>query len=197
MNFIFHNQVQSWHPHATQLHEASLAVAALGGDDAFYAFSAELFKRQEEFFDAPVLDKGRSQIYKVRGEGSSSFQEDYINPDVGLRRFSTRRRAHGQKMGAARSSRSRAGDPGWLPRGPSRIKYHGSEGPERYIVARHLQVIELRSDPSSKFRSLALMTTGARHSASPSPHDLAPIDLPKVINRLSTLCRPNFRRAGP
>ena len=47
------------------MHEASLAVSALGGDDAFFAFAAELFKRQEEFFDVPAQDKGRTTLYKV------------------------------------------------------------------------------------------------------------------------------------
>ena len=66
VNFVFHNQVQSWHPHATQLHEASLAVAALGGVDAFHAFSAALFRRQGEFEDQAVMDKSRNQINGVR-----------------------------------------------------------------------------------------------------------------------------------
>ncbi|KAK9824066.1 hypothetical protein WJX72_007503 [[Myrmecia] bisecta] len=61
-SFTFYHQVQPWHPQSTLTHEAGLAVAKLGGNDAFWHFSDVLMDRQEEFFDVNIINKTRPQI---------------------------------------------------------------------------------------------------------------------------------------
>lgn len=67
VSIIFRNQVQSWHPSSTHVHEASLAVEKI--DPAkFFPFSKALFARQTEFFDTAVQDLNRQQIYERLAE---------------------------------------------------------------------------------------------------------------------------------
>ena len=50
-----------WHPQSSLTHEASLAVAKVGGDEAFWQFSDALFDNQEVTYDLWLL----SQANKV------------------------------------------------------------------------------------------------------------------------------------
>ena len=63
LRVVFHHQVQPWHPQSTMLHEAALAVARTGGDEAFWAFSRALFDRAEDFYDQSAYSKSRGQLY--------------------------------------------------------------------------------------------------------------------------------------
>ncbi|KAJ7626193.1 hypothetical protein FB45DRAFT_923150 [Roridomyces roridus] len=58
---IFRPQVQPWHASSTYVHEAGIAVAR-ASPESFWAFSLELFRRQEEYFDSAVEKKTPSQI---------------------------------------------------------------------------------------------------------------------------------------
>lgn len=62
--FVFHHQVQPCHPQSSLTHEAGLAVAKVGGEDAFWQFSDAMFERQEDFFDLAVNNKTRLQIHE-------------------------------------------------------------------------------------------------------------------------------------
>uniref|UniRef100_A0A061S123 Thioredoxin-like protein n=1 Tax=Tetraselmis sp. GSL018 TaxID=582737 RepID=A0A061S123_9CHLO len=54
---------QPWHPQSTICHEAALAVGKIGGSEAFYKFSDQLFeKAQDNFYDAQTFDMTRNQI---------------------------------------------------------------------------------------------------------------------------------------
>ncbi|KAF8632314.1 hypothetical protein AX15_001937 [Amanita polypyramis BW_CC] len=58
---IFRPQVQPWHATSTYTHEAGIAAIAASPEN-FYKFALLLFKRQEEFFDIPVLNLTAIQI---------------------------------------------------------------------------------------------------------------------------------------
>ena len=60
---IFRQQIQPWHPSSTLVHEAALAVLRLA-PDKFYDFSAALFAKQAEFFDANVVNETRNATYR-------------------------------------------------------------------------------------------------------------------------------------
>lgn len=62
--FVFHHQVQPWHPQSSLTHEAGLAVAKVGGEEAFWQFSDALFDSQEDFFDLAVHNKTRPDIHQ-------------------------------------------------------------------------------------------------------------------------------------
>jgi len=64
LRFVFYHQVQPWHPQSTLMHEAAIAVTMIGGEDAFWKFSAALMAGQSQFFDAHTYDKSRMDIYK-------------------------------------------------------------------------------------------------------------------------------------
>lgn len=55
-------QIQPWHPSSTLVHEAGVAVLQTQ-PDAFWRFSQELFARQQEFFDANVVNEPRNKTY--------------------------------------------------------------------------------------------------------------------------------------
>ncbi|KAJ1988763.1 hypothetical protein H4R33_002304 [Dimargaris cristalligena] len=61
VQFIFRHQVQPWHPQSSILHEAALAVEAVDPDQ-FFPFSAALFDRQANFFDAAVHHQSRHEL---------------------------------------------------------------------------------------------------------------------------------------
>jgi hypothetical protein len=63
IEIIFRPQIQPWHPSSTLTHEAAAAVLKLS-PNKFWEFSAELFKRQTEFFDVSVVNETRNQTYK-------------------------------------------------------------------------------------------------------------------------------------
>lgn len=63
VRLLVYHQVQPWHPQSTMLHEAAIAVADVGGNDAFWKFSSALYATQSDFFDANAWDKSRAQIY--------------------------------------------------------------------------------------------------------------------------------------
>jgi protein-disulfide isomerase len=60
---IFRQQIQPWHPSSTLVHEAALAVLRVA-PDKFYDFSAALFAKQADFFDANVVNETRNATYK-------------------------------------------------------------------------------------------------------------------------------------
>lgn len=64
LSFVFQHQVQPWHPQSTLMHEAAIATRRVGGDEAFWKFSAALYRRQSEFFDVNTWHESRSAIYK-------------------------------------------------------------------------------------------------------------------------------------
>jgi hypothetical protein len=59
---VFKHLIQPWHPQSTLLHEAALAVKRLYGPEKYFQFSAALFLRQTEFFDANLWTKSRDEI---------------------------------------------------------------------------------------------------------------------------------------
>lgn len=59
---IFRQQVQAWHPQATMMHEAALAVEAVNGAK-FWDYCAALFDEQEAFFDPACEDLSRKECY--------------------------------------------------------------------------------------------------------------------------------------
>ncbi|KAF2736639.1 hypothetical protein EJ04DRAFT_462697 [Polyplosphaeria fusca] len=61
---IFRQQIQPWHPSSTLTHEAGIAVLQLAPPAKFLDFSAALFERQAEFFDANVVNETRNATYK-------------------------------------------------------------------------------------------------------------------------------------
>ncbi|KOS21493.1 hypothetical protein ESCO_005100 [Escovopsis weberi] len=61
--FVFRQQVQPWHPSSTLMHEAALAVLHLA-PEKFWAFSAELFRVQREYFDVSVVNETRNHTYR-------------------------------------------------------------------------------------------------------------------------------------
>jgi protein-disulfide isomerase len=61
-SYAFHHQVQPWHPQSTLTHEAGLAVAKVGGEEAFWRFSDAMFDQQEAFFDREVLQQTRPEV---------------------------------------------------------------------------------------------------------------------------------------
>lgn len=63
LSFIFRQQVQPWHPSSTLMHETGLAVLRLA-PERFWAFSAELFAAQQEFFDVNVVNETRNNTYR-------------------------------------------------------------------------------------------------------------------------------------
>ena len=63
VRLLVYHQVQPWHPQSTMLHEAAIAVADVGGNDAFWKFSSALYATQTDFFDANAWGKSRAQIY--------------------------------------------------------------------------------------------------------------------------------------
>lgn len=60
---IFRQQIQPWHPSSTLTHEAGAAVLRLA-PEKFWEFSAALFERQQEYFDANVVNETRNETYK-------------------------------------------------------------------------------------------------------------------------------------
>lgn len=60
---IFRQQIQPWHPSSTLVHEAGAAVLKVA-PTKFWAFSAALFKAQQEFFDVNVVNEKRNDTYK-------------------------------------------------------------------------------------------------------------------------------------
>lgn len=62
MRVIFRQQIQPWHPSSTLTHEAGAAVLKLA-PEKFWEFSAVLFEKQTEFFDANVVGEPRNQTY--------------------------------------------------------------------------------------------------------------------------------------
>lgn len=91
IRLVFKHIVQPWHPQSTLLHEAALAVKRLCGTDKFFEFSAILFKRQKEFFDANVWGKSREEITTELVTLAADFGVDEsalagllaLKPDVG------------------------------------------------------------------------------------------------------------------
>ena len=49
-------------------HEAALAVARVGGDEAFLKFSLALMEQQVDFFDLSTYDMPRSAVYNKLSE---------------------------------------------------------------------------------------------------------------------------------
>eukprot|EP00238_Polyblepharides_amylifera_P007114 CAMPEP_0196580712 /NCGR_PEP_ID=MMETSP1081-20130531/30207_1 /TAXON_ID=36882 /ORGANISM="Pyramimonas amylifera, Strain CCMP720" /LENGTH=204 /DNA_ID=CAMNT_0041900667 /DNA_START=260 /DNA_END=874 /DNA_ORIENTATION=+ len=58
----FYHQVQPWHAQSIFMHEAALAATMIGGDEAFWKFSAALMDQQAEYFDVKVDNLTRLQV---------------------------------------------------------------------------------------------------------------------------------------
>ncbi|KAI0021153.1 thioredoxin-like protein [Xylariomycetidae sp. FL0641] len=63
LQLLFRPQVQPWHPASTLAHEAGVAVLQ-AAPARFWDFAALLMRRQEEFFDARVVNEARNQTYR-------------------------------------------------------------------------------------------------------------------------------------
>lgn len=63
VQIIFRQQIQPWHPSSTLVHEAGAAVLKVA-PAKFWAFSAALFKAQNDFFDVNVVNEKRNDTYK-------------------------------------------------------------------------------------------------------------------------------------
>ena len=63
VQFIFHQQIQPWHPSSTLAHEAGAAVLRLA-PTKFYEFSNSLFEHQAEYFDVSVVHETRNETYQ-------------------------------------------------------------------------------------------------------------------------------------
>lgn len=63
VQFLFRQQIQPWHPSSTLCHESAAAVLQLS-PDKFWPFSAALFEKQKDFFDANVVHESRNDTYK-------------------------------------------------------------------------------------------------------------------------------------
>ncbi|KAK1595762.1 uncharacterized protein LY79DRAFT_545951 [Colletotrichum navitas] len=60
---IFRQQVQSWHPSSTLVHESAIAVIKVA-PHKFWEYSDALFKVQEDYFDANVVNELRNDTYR-------------------------------------------------------------------------------------------------------------------------------------
>ncbi|KAJ1917840.1 hypothetical protein IWQ60_007662 [Tieghemiomyces parasiticus] len=78
VQLIFRHQVQPWHPQSAVLHEAALAVERIN-QTAFYSFSAILFEKQEEYFDAAVHALSRDQLHQRLAQLASGVG---VDPDA-------------------------------------------------------------------------------------------------------------------
>jgi len=63
VQFLFRQQIQPWHPSSTLTHEAAAAVLQIAPEN-FWAYSAELFEHQKEYFDVNVVHESRNETYK-------------------------------------------------------------------------------------------------------------------------------------
>ena len=62
IRFDFYHQVQPWHVASGIMHETSLAVAEVCGEEAFWQFSKELFEKRESFTDIYTFDATRHEL---------------------------------------------------------------------------------------------------------------------------------------
>ena len=62
IRFEFYHQVQPWHVASGIMHETSLAVAEVCGEEAFWQFSKELFEKRESFTDIYTFDATRHEL---------------------------------------------------------------------------------------------------------------------------------------
>jgi protein-disulfide isomerase len=62
IRFEFYHQVQPWHVASGIMHETSLAVAEVCGEDAFWQFSKELFEKRESYTDIYTFDATRHEL---------------------------------------------------------------------------------------------------------------------------------------
>lgn len=79
VQFIFRQQIQPWHPSSTLVHEAGIAVLQTK-PDRFWEFSKALFDKQEEYFDANVVNEPRNKTYErlAKLAGSVGLDEKKI-----------------------------------------------------------------------------------------------------------------------
>ncbi|KAK5708704.1 hypothetical protein LTS12_028158, partial [Elasticomyces elasticus] len=79
LQVIFRQQVQPWHPSSTLTHEAAVAVLKVA-PGKFWQFSSDLFKHQEEFFDANVVNETRNKTYErlAKIAGGAGINENEI-----------------------------------------------------------------------------------------------------------------------
>ena len=63
VEIIFRQHIQPWHPSSTLTHEAGVAVLKVA-PEKFWAFSAALFRAQNDFFDVNVVREARNDTYK-------------------------------------------------------------------------------------------------------------------------------------
>ena len=71
VQFLFRQQIQPWHPSSTLVHEAGAAVLRLS-PDKFWPFSAALFEKQKDFFDANTVHESRNDTYRRLAKLASS-----------------------------------------------------------------------------------------------------------------------------
>jgi len=81
IRFEFYHQVQPWHVASGIMHETSLAVAEVCGEEAFWQFSKELFEKRETFTDIYTFDATRHELTEdilnqcLLGQSEETFEK--------------------------------------------------------------------------------------------------------------------------
>ena len=81
IRFDFYHQVQPWHVASGIMHETSLAVAEVCGEEAFWQFSKELFEKRESFTDIYTFDATRHELTEdilnqcLLGQSEETFEK--------------------------------------------------------------------------------------------------------------------------
>ncbi|KAK2050954.1 hypothetical protein LY76DRAFT_599657 [Colletotrichum caudatum] len=72
---IFRQQVQSWHPSSTLVHESAIAVIKVA-PHKFWEYSDALFQTQKDYFDANVVNELRNDTYRRLAKLAASVGVD-------------------------------------------------------------------------------------------------------------------------
>ena len=87
IRFDFYHQVQPWHVASGIMHETSLAVAEVCGEEAFWQFSKELFEKRESFTDIYTFDATRHELTEdilnqcLLGQSEETLRRSESTPD--------------------------------------------------------------------------------------------------------------------
>jgi hypothetical protein len=63
ITFVFHHQIQPWHPSSSLVHEAALAVKILDAS-CYMEYCKILFENQQTFYDKNTYESSRTEIYE-------------------------------------------------------------------------------------------------------------------------------------